>query len=55
MHFAKVCLTNPSEGNNNFNVSANCLFIKHSGYVEKNSEHNSDGVRRAAACLLLQL
>lgn len=54
MHFAKVCLTNPSEGNNNFNVSANCLFIKGSGDVEKTPEHNSDGVRTAAACLLLR-
>lgn len=55
MHFAKVCLTDPSEGDSHFNVSANCLFIKSDGGAEKNPEYNSDGVRTAAVCSLLQL
>lgn len=55
MHFAKVFLTDPSEGNSNFNVSAKFLLIKGNGGMEKNPEYNSDGVRTAAVCLLLQL
>lgn len=55
MHFAKVCVTDPSERNSNFNISANFLFIKGDGGVENMPEYNSGEVRTAAVCLLLQL
>lgn len=35
MHFIKVCLTDLSEGNSNFDVAENCLFIKVNDATEK--------------------